>query len=79
MMIVHFCGLSRERIAHFGAMEEHDVALDTKGQSATTVHNGGKGDIGQPEENATLTDTSGIEMLWCDQQFGAGKTFANLF
>ena len=63
MMIVYFCGLSRERIAHLGAMEKHDVALDTKGQSATTVHNGGKGDIGQREENATLTDASGIEML----------------
>ena len=79
VVVVHLGGLSGKRIADLGTVEEHDVVLDAEGEGLTTVHNGGDGDVGQGEKDTTLTDTSGIEVLGGDGEFGGGLAFAHLF
>ena len=77
MVVIYLGSLSGECIADLGAVEEHDVVLDAEGEGLTAVHDGGDGDVGQSEINATLADASGIEVLRGDGELGSGVAFAD--
>ena len=40
VMVIHFGGLSYQGITDTGALEEHDVVLQSEGERTSAVHHG---------------------------------------
>ena len=49
VMVIHFDGLSYQGITDTGALEEHDVILQSEGERTSAVHHGSQRNIGQRE------------------------------
>jgi len=79
VMVIHFGGLSYQGITDTGALEEHDVVLQSEGERTSAVHHSSQRNISQREIGTALTDAACVQMMFCDQHLSPSIAFTYLF